>query len=546
LEAVTVGAAFVPTVDWPQEAEHAVLGSMLLDPEAFERVSVEAGMHGTDFADPRHSTIFTAAAKLYSRGVAIDVVSMTDSLRASGQLDRVGGVRFLNELCAATPNPARAVNYARQVLAGRRERRRLELRDRIKRLAAESADDAQLGVQLSAALEELAEFSAGPADAPGVIFARVPVADLYAAQPQPQQWWWDCYVPAGHVTLWSGHGGAGKSTLALMLLVCIALGLPFLGKGTRRGRVLFFSAEDPGQLVRLRLRKICALLDVDPVALGEWLIVLDATELDAALYVEQRTAGVRHGCTTPVYEALREYVEAEAVDVLVLDNASDLFEGDEIVRTLVRGFIRSLAQLVRPRQGAVVLLAHVDKSTSRAGKGASTESYSGSTAWNNTVRSRLVLIEREPGQLELQHQKCNLGPKQAAVRLAWPEGGLPTMEGPDLPDLDAPQRPSADAAMRALVGLIRDYYSRGEWVSTSMQSQTSAARLFEHEPRYPRHLRPSQVAQLLREAQRARFIEPETFKGMDRKPRERWRVTSAGAAMVDNLPLFVAGGAREQ
>lgn len=525
----------------PLEAEHAALGALLLDPGAFEQVQA-TGLHGTDFADPRHAAIFSAAAEVYSAGVAVDIVSVFDMLQARDQAERVGGLAYLNQLCAATLAPARAANYARQVIAGRQERRRLDLRERIKRLAADPHDDAELRAQMEAALAELAQFNGPRAAAPAVVFSHVPLADLQTAEPQPQQWWWDGYVPAGHVTLWSGHGGAGKSTLALMLLACMAMGRTFLGKGTRRGKLLFFSAEDPGQLVRLRLRRVCTQLDIDPAALAERLRVIDATELDAALYVEQRLAGVRHGATTPTYDALRQYVEAEGIDVLVLDNASDLFDGDEIVRTLVRGFIRSLAHLVRQRGGAVVLLAHVDKGTSRAGKGASSESYSGSTGWHNSVRSRLVLLEKGPGTLELQHQKCNLGPKQGPVVLTWPEGGLPAMVDPSLPPPESAARPNADASMRALVALIRDYYARGEWVSTSVQSQSNASRLLSAEARYPRHLKPTQVAQLLREAQRARFIEAEAYRGADRKERQRWRVTAAGVAMVDNLPLFATPG----
>jgi len=35
-------------------------------------------------------------------------------------------------------------------------------------------------------------------------------------------------------------------------------GRPFIGKATRRGRVLFFSAEDPAELLRRRLRRECS------------------------------------------------------------------------------------------------------------------------------------------------------------------------------------------------------------------------------------------------------------------------------------------------
>lgn len=368
-------------------------------------------------------------------------------------------------------------------------------------------------------------------------FQRVPIADLLTAEIQPQQWWWYRYVPAGHVTLWSGHGGAGKSTLAAMLAVCIAMAQPFLGKATRQGRVLYFSAEDPGALVRLRLRRICAHMHIDPAELAERLQVIDATEMDAALFVEQRVGGVRRGATTPAYDALLDYMQDEAIDVVMLDNASDLFDGDEIVRPLVRAFIRSLALLVRQRGGAAVLLAHVDKGTSRAGKSAGSESYSGSTGWHNSVRSRVALLEREPGSLELQHQKSNLGPKNPPLLLSWPEGSLPGLASADMPPETA-TRPRAADAMRDLVALVGDYYGRGEWISTKLQSPANASRILALEARYPRHLKPAQVAQLLREAQRAKYLMVESYTGDDRKARERWAVSEAGRALAEGLPLF--------
>lgn len=371
---------------------------------------------------------------------------------------------------------------------------------------------------------------------PSIRFSEVDVSGLEHSEPIPQAWWWDGYVPAGHVTLWGGHGGVGKSLLALMLAVSVAMGTKFLGKQTNPGSVLYFSAEDPGSLVRSRLARICRAWQIDASALSERLRIIDATDIDAALYSERRIAGVRAGATTPTYEALREYVNANAIDVLILDNASDVFDGDEIVRSLVRGFIRSLASLVRSNGGGVVLLAHVDKITSRAGKVAGSEGYSGSTAWNNSVRSRLLQLEVAIGMLELQHQKCNLGPKQKPVQLAWPEGqALPAMVEADA---TAQQHRSEPDEVRALVSLVRDYYRRGEWVSPSMQGSTSAARLFASEAAYPRHLRAAEVAQRLRTAERLGYLRRENYKGADRHVRERWAVLERGAGLVDGAGMF--------
>ena len=378
-----------------------------------------------------------------------------------------------------------------------------------------------------------------PAELQGasIQFTEVPIADLAEARAQGQDWWWHGYVPAGHVTLLGGHGGAGKTTLAMMLMVCLASGIDFLGRATKAARVLFFSAEDPASLLRLRLARICQLFGVDPAEVATVMRVIDATELDAALFVERRIGGVRNGGPTPTYEALREYVAANQIDVLILDNASDLFDADEIARQLVRAFIRHLAHLVRERGGAVVLLAHVDKITSRAGRAASGESYSGTTQWHNSVRSRLFLLEKEPGQLELQHQKCNLGPRHPPLELVWPEGGLPGLTATAVSMPEAKHAPADD--LRALLTLIVEFTGRSEWVSTKPESRPNVVRQLAGERGYPTHLQTREVFALLRDAERRGLLEREAYRGTDRKARERWRVTAAGQSVIDGAgPLF--------
>jgi len=360
-------------------------------------------------------------------------------------------------------------------------------------------------------------------------FVRVPVADIATAPPEPQAWWVADYLPAGHVTLLGGHGGAGKSTLALVAAACIAAGLPFLRLPTRAGRVLYFSAEDPGALVRRRLARVCRVLGVEPVALADRLQILDATDGDPTLYADARGHGARAGSLTATFGALRQHVEAELVDVLIVDNASDTFDADEINRAAVRAFVRSLAQLVRHRDGAVLLLAHVDKSTSRAGRAASAESYSGSTAWHNSVRSRLFLVETSPGLLELQHQKSNLGPRREPVTLMWPRDGLPTL-------IDSPHAPSAaDADMRALLALIAEFTGRGEHLSTSEQGRPSLTKALSGERSYPRHLSHSEVFAILRDAERRQLLTRESFK-KDRKDRERFAISAAGRDFLASAP----------
>ena len=178
-------------------------------------------------------------------------------------------------------------------------------------------------------------------------FAVVPFADLATAEPAPPAFVWEGLIPAGHVTLLSAHGGIGKSMVALMACVSVALGQPLFGIPTRQGVVVFFSGEDGAGLLRYRLRLVCRAMGVSVDDLAGRLFILDATDDDPTLFAEVTSAGRREGATTATYAGLRDFCSLHAVSLLVVDNASDTFDAHEIDRARVRGFIRALARIAR-------------------------------------------------------------------------------------------------------------------------------------------------------------------------------------------------------
>jgi len=365
---------------------------------------------------------------------------------------------------------------------------------------------------------------------PATHFAVVPVGDLAHTQPAAPTFWWDRYLPAGVVTLLGAHGGTGKSMIALMLAVCIALGLPLFGIPTRRGRVVFFSGEDGAELVRYRLHWICQRLGVDPASLDGWLHVLDATAGDPTLFHEVGIGGKRQGLTTPSYAELREYLGLHHIDVLIVDNASDAFDASEIDRARVRAFMRSLTRIAQEHGGAVLLLAHVDKGTSRGDRQGGTESYSGSTAWHNSARSRLYLSrDKDGGALLLEHQKANLGRQAEPLRLSWPEGGVPQVDQP----LGGFVQHIADGTdTKALLKLIHEFYGRSEFIATDPRSRYHVVKVLGGEPTYPKRRKPADVFKLLRDGERRNLIRRETYRDRYRRDAERWQLTPAGLESI--------------
>ncbi len=71
---------------------------------------------------------------------------------------------------------------------------------------------------------------------------------------------------------------------------------------------------------------------------------------------------------------------------MLIDSLHDVFSGNENFRPEARAFVQGMAKIATMINGAVVVLAHPSLSGLDRGIGTS-----GSTAWNNAVRSRLYL-----------------------------------------------------------------------------------------------------------------------------------------------------------
>jgi replicative DNA helicase len=95
------------------EAEIAVLGGMLIDTDAVAR-AVER-VDDSMFYREAHRRLFRAMARLFGRGDVIDVITVSEELKKTGELDGVGGLEYLAQLLDAVPTAANIEYHARIV-----------------------------------------------------------------------------------------------------------------------------------------------------------------------------------------------------------------------------------------------------------------------------------------------------------------------------------------------------------------------------------------------------------------------------------------------
>ncbi|MFS8512282.1 MAG: replicative DNA helicase [Planifilum fulgidum] len=95
------------------EAERAVLGAILMDPQALTLVAER--LRPDDFYRQGHQRLFQAMLNVAEQGEPIDLVTVTEELQKTKQLEEVGGVTYLTELADSVPTSAHVDHYARIV-----------------------------------------------------------------------------------------------------------------------------------------------------------------------------------------------------------------------------------------------------------------------------------------------------------------------------------------------------------------------------------------------------------------------------------------------
>lgn len=105
-----------------QEAEIALLGALLIDPEAIYKV-VDF-IKADDFYKPAHQIIYSVILSLFEKRESIDVITVTNRLREIGELENIGGAGYIFELISKTPTVSNIVNYAK-IIRDKKSRRDL-------------------------------------------------------------------------------------------------------------------------------------------------------------------------------------------------------------------------------------------------------------------------------------------------------------------------------------------------------------------------------------------------------------------------------------
>lgn len=245
--------------------------------------------------------------------------------------------------------------------------------------------------------------------------------------PVPQrEWLIEGIIPKRQVTILSGDGGVGKSLIAAQVGAATCMGVDTIGLSPVQCGVLYLGAEDEKEEFHRRLADIVAAHGRTLADLADFRLI-PLADRDAILATPD-AKGVMQ--PTNNFASLSSHISRHNPGLVILDTSADLFGGDEIKRGQVRQFVAMLRSLAIKWDCAVVLLSHPSVSGMQTGTGTS-----GSTAWSNSVRSRLYLTRPEgkdidPDKRVLKTMKANYGSVGDEIHLRWKAGAFALDDGP--------------------------------------------------------------------------------------------------------------------
>ena len=95
------------------EAERSVLGAILIDKDSIEKV-VDI-LRPEDFYSRQNQLIYGAMIRLLEKNEPIDILTVTNKLGESGDLESAGGAGYLTSLLSEVPTSAHILNYGKIV-----------------------------------------------------------------------------------------------------------------------------------------------------------------------------------------------------------------------------------------------------------------------------------------------------------------------------------------------------------------------------------------------------------------------------------------------
>jgi replicative DNA helicase len=362
------------TIPANPDAEEAVLGALLIDPDAI--IKVASFLRADDFYREKNGWIYQAVLDLHERREPADFVTAVDELERRNQLQEIGGAAYLTTLINSVPTAVYVEHYARIVERTATLRRLIGAAGQIAALAYEEAEDVEEIVDRAEQLVFGVSERRVRRDLTPVRQIMHTVVDRIDFLHRHKG---DILgVPSGFVQLDRLLGGFQKSDLIILAArpsvgkTSLALNMAVNAARRYAQRVAFFSLEMSGEQLVQRLLAAETGINQQRLRLGEiedhqWQLLMEAAgELsETLLFIDD----------TPAMSALELRTKARrlqaehGLDLVVVDYLQ-LMRSDTRTENRVQEIsyiTRSLKSLARELETPLIALSQLSRAVESRG-----------------------------------------------------------------------------------------------------------------------------------------------------------------------------------
>ncbi len=355
------------------EAERAALGAMLLGTDLSREAiaKVATTLEVQDFYCTSNQKLYAAIRSLFERGERVDLITVTETLRKTGELEKAGGTSYIAGLVDEIPLATNIDEYARIISNKAIMRRLMEVGSGLFEKAKSGQHDPHELKELVVNELERIQNGAAPMGARQG-FHPISVAELLSQAAEEIPWLWNGYLAKGRLTLLAGAPKAGKTTLTGHLVRAIVQEKTFLDRSTQQGRVLWLGVEEHGDDVARRFREL---------------------GVNEAVDVHTGPLWADHS----VMRGITHHIKSQNIDIVVIDSLTRFWQvnDENDARQVAKGLV-PLLELARETGVAIWAIHHA-----RKGGGQNEDAFRGSTDVLAAVDIGVLLVRDGEGTRRL-------------------------------------------------------------------------------------------------------------------------------------------------
>lgn len=236
------------------DAEKSILGSILLD-NTQARAAADI-IHSGDFFLPQHELIFRQMLAMVDAQQPIDLITLTEFLQSTGDLERAGGTAYVSALADGMPRVTNIQHYAGMVKEKAALRQIIRSAHTWTERAYNANTDDNSAKQILSDMGEYLKFQGNGHRKDRLI--AVDALEFVTLDLAPIEFVIEPILPVSNSAMIWSLAGAGKTYIMLNMATCVAAGRPdcFVWNVPKARPVVYVDGEMDQQTLQERVREL--------------------------------------------------------------------------------------------------------------------------------------------------------------------------------------------------------------------------------------------------------------------------------------------------